>query len=252
MIKGAGENFHRQLHRITLVMHNSSTSYYEDLPPLPSYQISPLPPLISFIPDKTLTLLVPVAAYWGLSMIFHWIDIYDYFPQYRLHTPAEVAKRNRVSRWEVVRDVLIQQVVQIMIGTLLGKLDAEDVFGKEDYDVAVWARRIRLSQRVVPRLLSIGGVDAQKLGQNLMQSHPIFAGIVFGGRYPALAVVTSSDGIASKTGSSFAPWEIFVASAVFYYIIPALQYIVGMIIVDTWQYFLHRAMHMNKWLYSRS
>lgn len=220
------------------------------LPPLPDYQLSPLPPLISLIPDKLLTLLLPIAAYWGLSMLFDLIDTMDYFPQHRLHTPAEVLKRNRVTRWEVVRDVVIQQVVQTAVGILLGITEPEDTFGKEEYNVALWARRIRLAQRAIPKLLSVIGVNPKGLAENLGSSYPTLSGAILGGQYPLLASVASKGGH-ELTVSVFAEWESLSANAIYWYIIPVLQFGLGIIIVDTWQYFLHRAMHMNKWLYSK-
>lgn len=221
-----------------------------DLPPLPDYQLAPLPRLVSMLPDKFLTLLLPFAAYWGLSMLFHWIDTMDYFPQYRLHTPAEVSKRNRVSRWDVIRDVLVQQAVQTVMGVLLGISEPDDTVGKESYDIAVWARRIRVAQRVVPRVLSLLGVNPKELAENMMPSYPMLSGAIRGGQYPLLnSVIVDGDG--QRRGvPSFAAWEVLAATAIYWYIIPVLQFALGMLIVDTWQYFLHRAMHMNKWLYS--
>ncbi|KAF9054326.1 sphingosine hydroxylase [Panaeolus papilionaceus] len=40
-----------------------------------------------------------------------------------------------------------------------------------------------------------------------------------------------------------------VASFVYWWGIPAVQLFFAMFIIDTWQYFLHRWMHVNKWLY---
>ena len=226
------------------------TSVY-DLPPLPEYHLTPLPPLVAPIPDKLFTLLLPIAAYWGLSMFFHWIDVKDYFSKYRLHTPAEVLKRNHVSRWEVVRDVLIQQVVQTVVGTLLGMTEPDDFFGKEEYDVAVWARRIRIMQRVLPGLLSLVSVNANELAKNIAGSYPTVAGAISGGLYPSLTqMVQITDGHETMI-ANFATWEIYAAKAMYWYIVPALQFGLAIFIVDTWQYFLHRAMHMNKWLYSK-
>lgn len=234
-------------------MANSSVLYdYRELPPLPTYQLRPLPPIISFLPDKILILLLPVAAYWGLSMFFHWIDTMDYFPQYRLHTPAEVAKRNRVTRWEVVRDVMIQQAVQTLVGIILGKYEPDDMFGKEEYDIAVWGRRIRIGQRAIPWLLSLVGINAKGLADNLMESYPSMAGVVLGGHYSSSNTVVQNGAGIAKFVTGFAAWEIWLASAIYYIAIPAIQYGVGIIMVDTWQYFLHRAMHMNKWLYSEN
>ena len=183
-------------------------------------------------------------------MFFHWIDTKDYFPQYRLHTPAEVSKRNRVSRWEVVRDVLIQQVVQTAVGWVLGMTEPDDVFGKEQYDVAVWARRIRIAEKSIPGLLAFVGLDARSLAKNLGASHPMLAGALRGGQYPTLerVIAVGSDSKVTKPG--FAGWELMLASAIYWILIPALQFGLAIVVVDTWQYFLHRAMHMNKWLYS--
>jgi sphinganine C4-monooxygenase len=219
-----------------------------DLPPLPEYTLTPLPFLVAPIPDKLLTLLLPIAAYWILSMIFHWIDVKDYFAKYRLHTPAEVLKRNHVSRWEVIRDVVIQQVIQTGVGWVLGMTEPDDFYGKEDYDVAVWARRVRLAQKAIPGLLSLVSVDATGLASNIKASHPIIAGAISGGLYPTLTQAIEGVDFAVP---AFASWEIVAAKALYWYIIPAIQFGVAIFVVDTWQYFLHRAMHMNKWLYSK-
>ena len=170
----------------------------------------------------------------------------DYFPQYRLHTPAEVAKRNRVSRREVVRSVVIQQVVQTAVGWILGMTEPDDFYGKEQYDIAVWARRIRIAQSYVPKLLALLGVDAVRLGKDLMSDLPMVAGALVGGKYPGLQALGDS-GFAEPI---FARWEMSTAWTIYYILNPLLQFTIAILFVDTWQYFLHRAMHMNKYLYS--
>ncbi|KAL8836940.1 MAG: hypothetical protein Q9170_002740 [Blastenia crenularia] len=222
---------------------------YSDLPPLPNFQTILMPSLLPPIPDKLLTLILPIIAYWGLSMVFHWIDTRDYFPRYRLHTPAEVSSRNKVSRWEVVRDVIIQQVVQTIVGWVLGMTEPDDVIGKEQYDIAVWARRIRIAQKAIPGLLALIGLDAAGLAKNMNASHPLLAGVVRGGQYSQLQLSHTSGGsVGSTTG--FTAWENMLAKAMYWCVIPALQYGTAILVVDTWQYFLHRAMHMNKWMYT--
>lgn len=233
-------------------MLNSPTmDQFGELPPLPSFDLTPLPSLLPPIPDKLLTLLLPIVAYWGLSMFFHWIDTKDYFPQYRLHTPAEVAKRNRVSRWEVVRDVVIQQVVQTAVGWVLGMTEPDDFFGKEEYDVSVWARRIRIAERAIPGLLATIGLDAIGLAKNLTPSHQMLAGALMGGQYPSTDSLKGLEMSSQPTALGFAAWELNLAWALYWVLVPMLQFGVAVLVVDTWQYFLHRAMHMNKWLYSR-
>lgn len=220
-----------------------------DLPPVPDYTLRPLPPLIPGIQDAYLTLALPILAYWAVSMFFHAIDEWDLFPQYRLHTPAEVLKRNHVSRWDVFRDVIIQQIVQTVFGLVLAVFDEEAMVGKEEYDVAVWARRIRVAQRAIPSLLGMIGVDAAGLAKSLGGDHAMLAGALAGGVYPDLTQSMVFSGQPTTT-PAFAQWELLAAKAIYHLAIPALQFVAGVCIVDTWQYFLHRAMHMNKYLYT--
>lgn len=229
-------------------MENNNTSIHA-LPPLPSYTIQPLPPLIAGFPDQYLTLALPVIAYWAVSMLFHAIDQWDLFPQYRLHTPAEVLKRNHVGRWDVCRDVIIEQIVQTLVGLGLAVVDSPPTFGKEEYDIAVWARRIRIAQRVVPVVLGTVGVDAVGLANKMRSSHGILAGALSGGIYPNLTqtLLTSSQ---PTTVPAFAAWELLTAKTIYHLLIPFLQFTFAICVVDTWQYFLHRAMHMNKYLYT--
>ena len=219
------------------------------LPPLPEYQLRPQPDLIPYVPDKWLTVFGPIIAYWFLSLFFHWIDVNDYFPQYRLHTPAEVAKRNRASRWEVVRDVIIQQVVQTVVGLILGMTEPDDYVGKEQYDIAVWARRIRIAERAIPKVLALLGINAKQLAGTVAPSHSVVAGALLGGQYSILQT-SYTDGSSSATTPGFVYWETAFAGIIYWYLVPTVQFAIGIVIVDTWQYFLHRAMHMNKWLYS--
>lgn len=225
------------------------TTAASDLPPLPSYNLTPLPPLIAPIPDKLLTLLLPIAAYWLLSLFFHFIDVYDYFPNYRLHTPAEVLKRNRVSRKDVIRDVVIQQIIQTVIGLLLGLTEPDDVVGKEGHDVVLWAQRIRLAQRFLPRILAVIGVDATMLAKSLAASAPMLAGAIAGGFYPSQLQGTSLGSGTEAIVPGFAHWEMVAAKVAYWFLVPAFQFTIAVLFVDTWQYFLHRAMHMNQWLY---
>lgn len=222
----------------------NATAFDSALPPLPSYALEPRPDLISWLPDFWLSLVLPVIVYWGMSLFFHVIDTLDLFPQYRLHTPEEILKRNHASRYEVARDVIIQQVIQIVTGAVLQLTDPPEYIGKADYDVAVWASRIRLAQRALPGLLGIVGVNAVAISKNMAASHPFLAGALAGGHYPFLAI--------NATTPAFAEWEMMAAKAIYHVLIPSIQFLVAVFILDTWQYFLHRLMHMNRWLYSKS
>ncbi|KAK4545212.1 hypothetical protein LTR36_003391 [Oleoguttula mirabilis] len=230
-------------------MANTTSLPAANLPPLPSYTIQPLPSLIPGFPDAYLTLALPILAYWAVSMLFHLVDEWDLFPQYRLHTPAEVLKRNHVSRWHVFRDVVLQQVIQTIFGVGLALVDPEATFGKEEHDIAVWAQRVRIAQRAIPAVLSTLGVDAAGLANSIGGEHAMLAGALSGGVYPELAQTVFLSG-QPISAPAFAQWELLVAKAVYHACVPALQFLLAILVVDTWQYFLHRAMHMNKWLYT--
>ncbi|KAJ5800622.1 uncharacterized protein N7518_002690 [Penicillium psychrosexuale] len=227
---------------------NASVAF--DLPPLPTYTLTPQGHLLAFLPDNILSLVLPVIAYWVLSMIYHYLDVNDYFVEYRLHTPAEVLKRNKVTRWEVVRDVVLQQVIQTVAGLAFLYFDAEETVGREEYDVAVWAQRLRIAQKAFPSLLALVGVDAISLGKSVSQSgYTMLAGALAGGSYPGVTQSIILDNGAEAVAPAFTSWELAVASFIYWYFIPTLQFMLAISIVDTWQYFLHRAMHLNRWLY---
>jgi sphinganine C4-monooxygenase len=221
------------------------------LPPLPEYSLKPLPPLLPWIEDKYLTLLIPIAGYWIFSLFFHLIDTFDLFPQYRLHTPEELLKRNHATRWDVFRDVILQQIIQTAFGVLIAYYDPDPTYGKEEYDVAVWAQRIRIAQKTIPQVLAFFGVDAIGLSRKAAASYPALSGVLAGGRYPNNIQTILVDGQITHV-SEFASWEIYLATFIYWCAIPALQFLAGVIVVDTWQYFMHRGMHMNKWLYGET
>lgn len=219
----------------------NSTLFDTSLPPLPSYTLEPVPNLLPWLSDFWLSLLLPVVMYWAMSLFFHAIDVLDLFPQYRLHTPEEITSRNHASRYEVARDVIIQQIIQVATGAVLQLADPPEYIGKDEHDVAVWASRIRVAQRALPSLLGAVGLNATAISKNMADSHPLLAGALAGGYYPFLTVA----GV-----PAFANWEMVVAKAIYHVLIPALQFFVAIFILDTWQYFLHRLMHMNRWMYT--
>ena len=222
-----------------------------ELPPLPGYTLELLPPLVPWASDAVLQVAFPIIAYWAVSLIYHLIDIYDVLSHFRLHTPAEVLKRNHVSRFEVFRDVIIQQVIQSVAGLLVSYTDAPATYGSADYDVAWYAQKIRLAQRAIPAVLATVGLNPIALASKVSTSQPMLAAALSGGRYSGLLQTITVAG-QPTVAPAFASWEMKMASIIYYFAIPALQFAAGIVIIDTWEYAVHRAMHMNKWLYGRS
>lgn len=145
------------------------------------------PDLLPFVSDAMLALVLPIIAYWTFSGFFALLDSVSYFDKFRLHTPEELTKRNRCTKTEVVRAVLIEHFLQTVAGIILMKVEGPQYTGHEAHDI--W-----------------------KLQKNF------------------------------KLG--------YTAAKVLYYgVIPAVKIFVAFLIMDSWQFFLHRAMHMNKFLY---
>ncbi|KAL8640293.1 MAG: hypothetical protein Q9228_002776 [Teloschistes exilis] len=216
----------------------------------PSYTLKPVPRILPWLSDFHLSLVLPVAAYWFMSLVFFFIDKKDYFSQYRLHTPEEFKQRNRVTVAEVLRSVLFQQAIQTALGLFLGwAMDAGDFYGRDDYDVAVWAARVRKGRYALPWVFALVGIDATTLGRQL-QIHTTSLGDS-GSAKMAVSLVESilhphlGDGLTY----GFAPWEICVAKLIYWFLEPAARFGIAVMFSDSWQYFWHRAMHSNKWMY---
>ena len=223
-----------------------------DLPYLPSYSLMPVPPLLPWISDFHLSLLLPVAAYWIMSLIFWFIDNKDLFSQYRLHTPEEFKQRNLVSAIEVLRSVLVQQAIQTGLGLLIGYLsDAGDFYGREAYDITVWAGRIHQAREVVPWILAPIGIDARTLGQKFQTYALSLSTNVAANKPTAFMNLIISSPFGQDLASGFAIWEIWAAKTIYWVLEPAARFGIAIFFSDSWQYFWHRAMHANKWIYRK-
>lgn len=80
------------------------------------------PDLLSWFPDKYMSMFVPVAIYWICAIPF---DILDYFSpafleKYRIHESVEDrSTKNKVTKSRVVFTVIFQQILQLLLGFLV-------------------------------------------------------------------------------------------------------------------------------------
>lgn len=235
-----------------MAFSNSTIDMGDWLPPLPSYTLTPRPSLIPNIPDELLKIFIVPALYWISSGFFHLIDTLDLFPQYRLHAPEELESRNRITLWQCIRQLLIQQALQIGLGLWVALKQPTlpvDYIGKEDYDIAVWAQRVRLAQGMIPSVLAILGVDSLSLAMKLPANHSL-SGLLSGGKYPWLTQTIVLDGVL-QTAPAFTKWELFLAKTISWAIAPAIRMFIAIAAIDLWQYSVHRLLHTNKWLYCK-
>jgi sphinganine C4-monooxygenase len=75
---------------------------------------SPAPSLLPALSDPLLTVLAPLPAYWLTSALFQLLDLSSapWLRRHRIHDSAEVAARNRASRGDVFRAVVLPQILQ--------------------------------------------------------------------------------------------------------------------------------------------
>ena len=82
------------------------------------FYYTPRPDILSFFPDYYLSLAAPVIAYWASSCFFHILDIssWRWLDKYRLHESSEVKSKNLVTKVDVIKAVIFQQVIQTILG----------------------------------------------------------------------------------------------------------------------------------------
>ena len=196
--------------------------------------LTPLKPLLPFLSDFHLALLLPPLAYWTLSAFYFVLDTFELLQDCRIHTPAETRQRNRVAPGLVVRTVLIQQTSQVLYGLMLGCfVGTVQYTGHEQADVAWWVAVVQQAREAAPLLLGVVGVDGLRLASKVEGLWP-----------PHGRVAALTD--ASPLARSF---DAAAAYAIYYYVVPVVRFAVAVLVADAWQYFWHRVMHSNKYLY---
>lgn len=214
----------------------------------PSYTLQPAPPLLSFISDVSLSLWLPFIVYWAISAAIVVIESTGLGARLQpFNTPTEMLLRNRVSKTYAFFYILMNFAIQGTIAWALSRLGDEEFVGREEYDIAVWAWKIHSAQRWVPRLLGTAGINSRKLATNLAGRIPNAAAVLAGGD-----LLSSSESASGIICPELKNWEISFAGFVYYYLIPALQFLIAFNITDAWQYFGHRLLHEWKWLYRKS
>lgn len=153
--------------------------------------ITPRTHLLPIMSDDVLLLLAPIIGYWSYATFFHLIDVYELAEKYRIHPSEEEESRNKVTLSEVLKGVILQHIIQTLLGYAFSYFDPVSTTGHELY--LLWQMR-RYLPAFIPSALIYHG---------------------------------------------------------YYYLWPVVKFIIGITVIDTWQYWLHRLMHMNRALYRR-
>ncbi|KAL8879022.1 MAG: hypothetical protein Q9198_003288 [Flavoplaca austrocitrina] len=214
--------------------------------PSPTCTLLPQEPLLSGISDTVLAIVLPTIVYAVAGAFFHILDTYNLFSNHRIHPSEEELKRNHVTKWECLKVVVRYHIMQISIGLILNYGNEPAMIGDEackTYDTALAIRSLR---NIVPVLLATLGIDAKQLSQATSSTSPAFAQIIAGSSSISTSTFPNSN---SHTNTQPTSLELTLAKFTLNYLYPAWQYILALVVVDTWIYFTHRLCHINRTLY---
>ena len=169
--------------------------------------------LVRMMSDEILSLLVFPFCFWVFSFVFMTFEWTGVLQQYRLRTPAEAEKLNKVAPWDCVMNVLGNQALEFLAGLLSHHLLSPGPF------VGIWSASPRWIALGLLRSLEMAGLNVGKL---------------------AIKIPVEPRHLEDR---------LVAFSSTF--VIPVVQLLVALFVADTWQYFAHRFFHTNKFLYSK-
>ncbi|KAL9588492.1 MAG: hypothetical protein Q9203_002696 [Teloschistes exilis] len=215
---------------------------------LPPPRLESRDSLLPFLADHHLPYLVPAVFYWVISFVFHVINTQDLLLEYKLHTSAEDLTKNRASRRDVIKFALIQQAAQCLLGYLTA--DDNERFMPPEYAVTLWAQRLRTMETVCSQWIRYAADIVPWIIYGSDLAVPTFRkAMVEGPSKYLVGGVTQTLVNPSYDPVPFSTMEMCIGKAMYWILYPLFQYILAMILADTFQYFTHRAFHVNKWLY---
>jgi sphinganine C4-monooxygenase len=122
----------------------------------------PQPPLLPFMPDAHLVYVLPALMYWAIGLTFHAFDVFGLFAAYKLHTSAEVLRRNHATLAQVLGTAIAEQVGHALIGYY--SAGAPALVYSHEYGIARWAQDIRAWRLGLAKLVPAGAATAAKVG----------------------------------------------------------------------------------------
>ncbi|GFS46717.1 sphingoid base hydroxylase 2 [Actinidia rufa] len=219
-----------------------------------------------YVSDEAMGTFAPIVVYWLYAGFYQVLPPLD---SYRLHTRKEEEEKNLVPLWSVVKGVLLQQIVQAIVahGLFLRKQWAEqkcnpwEITGSTQL-VAVCRgseseSSVREQRAVSGVRICYGALRAQRAKRVVLfdPENERLSRKLAEGKYGSDGVVEEDEvlldswyrqrplvEVTSQASSS----EVTVQPSL---PIQIVQIVIAMLVMDTWQYFVHRYMHQNKFLY---
>ena len=146
----------------------------------------------------------------------------------------------------MIKFALIQQAAQCLLGYWMS--DDTEQFIPHEYVIAAWAQKIRCSEALASQWIRYLGFGPTWIPFSSKGC----------GYAPTVAFTHSRVGNSSQDYTAqftieslpYSSLEMMTAKCVYWILVPLFQYVSAMVLADTFQYFTHRAFHVNKWLYS--
>ena len=134
----------------------------------PPFYHTTRPSILSFISDKHLSLALPVLVYWGLSLLFHLVEVLKipYFEARKVHDSPEVLSRNRATISQVVKAVVWQHVLQTILGYLW--LEDDEILLRKQLERDDLGGMASLTPMVAKGVMLVVG---PRTGQDVFKSH---------------------------------------------------------------------------------
>lgn len=185
----------------------------------------------------------------SLGVGFHIIERRGFLKQYKLHTTAESVKKDRASKSDVIKMALFQQFTQITLGYLTA--DDKEVFYPHDYHISILVQKVQAAQLLFVRIFcnAIRGPISTNFEALAFCPNAQPFNTTVGDFSDLLGQQTIQNSF--EAGSQSTEWQWLVSALLYWVIIPTSQFLFAFVLADTFQYFMHRAMH-TKWLYSLS
>ncbi|KAG6785993.1 hypothetical protein POTOM_007584 [Populus tomentosa] len=168
-----------------------------------------------YVSDEVMGIFAPIVVYWLYGGFYQLLPPLD---GYRLHTRKEEEEKNLLSLSKVVKGVLLQQLLQAAVAHALFLSKQKLIF-----------MFVKLLDPALSETLLF-----------LLKQESLFSSLISFSeseiQYVDSIKLTST---ADESGITIQPSIP----------IQFVQIIIGMLVMDTWQYFMHRYMHQNKFLY---
>lgn len=117
----------------------------------------------------------------------------------------------------------------------------------DDIKILEWAEKIQLINSIMPLLSRTLVANNISLAERLSVFSSVWVSLTSHG----LLHLSENATLSKDCTSNITQWEWYVARFVYWIVVPSLQYAVAIFLADTWQYFTHRLLHKNKFLYSK-